>query len=103
MRRRFGEGERNWQPHSSSSRPTASASKVVADHPWKKTPLILATLEALVAPETAGDPMSTQKWVRSSLRTLSERLKEAGHTLSPPTISRLLRKMDYSLHFNSKQ
>jgi hypothetical protein len=60
-------------------------------------------LEALVVPETAGDPMSTQKWVRSSLRTLSERLKEAGHALSPPTVSRLLRKLEYSLHVNSKQ
>jgi len=39
--------------------------------------------------------MSTQKWVRSSLRTLSDRLKEAGHTLSPPTVGRLLRKLDY--------
>ena len=47
--------------------------------------------------------MSTQKWVRSSLRTLSERLKEAGHALSPPTVGRLLRKLDYSLHVNSKQ
>ena len=78
---------------------------MVADHPWKKkkTPLVLSTLEALVTPETAGDPMSSQKWVRSSLRTLSERLKEAGHTLSPPTVSRLLRKLDYSLHVNRKQ
>ena len=33
--------------------------------PVEKTPLILSTLEALVAPETAGDPTSTQKWVRS--------------------------------------
>ena len=47
--------------------------------------------------------MSTQKWVRSSLRTLSERLKEAGHALSPPTVGRLLRKLEYSLHVNSKQ
>jgi hypothetical protein len=60
-------------------------------------------LESLIAPETAGDPMSAQKWVRSSLRTLSDRLKEAGHALSPPTVGRLLRKMDYSLHVNSKQ
>jgi len=50
-----------------------------------------------------GDPMSTQKWVRSSLRTLSDRLKEAGHALSPPTVGRLLRKLDYSLRVNSKQ
>jgi hypothetical protein len=69
----------------------------------KKTPAILTALEALVTPETAGDPMSTQKWVRSSLRTLSGRLKDAGHALSPPTVGRLLRKLDYSLHVNSKQ
>jgi Rhodopirellula transposase DDE domain len=60
-------------------------------------------LEALVTPETAGDPMSTQKWVRSSLRTLTERLREAGHALSPPTVGRLLRKLEYSLRVNSKQ
>jgi hypothetical protein len=47
--------------------------------------------------------MRTQKWVRSSLRTLSDRLKEAGHVLSPPTVGRLLRKLDYSLRVNSKQ
>ena len=60
-------------------------------------------LERLVAPETAGDPMSTQKWVRSSLRTLSSRLGSLGHAISPPTVGRLLRKLDYSLHVNSKQ
>jgi hypothetical protein len=47
--------------------------------------------------------MSTRKWLRSSLRTLSERLKEAGHALSPPTVGRLLRKLEYSLHVNTKQ
>jgi hypothetical protein len=30
-------------------------------------------------------------------------LKEVGHELSPPTVGRLLRKLDYSLHVNSKQ
>jgi hypothetical protein len=76
---------------------------VAADHQSKKTPLILSTVESLVAPETAGDPMSAQKWVRSSLRPLSDRLKEAGHALSPPTVGRLLRKLDYSLRVGSKQ
>jgi hypothetical protein len=47
-------------------------------------------LKAIVAPETAGDPMSAQQWVRSSLRTLSERLRAAGHVASPPTVGRLL-------------
>jgi hypothetical protein len=57
----------------------------------------------LVTPETAGDPMTTQKWVRSSLRTLSTKLEAAGHAISPPTVGRLLRKLDYSLHVNSKK
>jgi hypothetical protein len=55
------------------------------------------------APETAGDPMTAQKWVRSSLRTLSAKLEAAGHAVSPPTVSRLLRKLDYSLHVNAKR
>jgi hypothetical protein len=57
----------------------------------------------LVAPETAGDPMTAQKWVRSSLRTLSVKLEAAGHAISPPTVGRLLRKLDYSLHVNAKR
>lgn len=60
-------------------------------------------LEELVAPETAGDPMTTQKWVRSSLRTLSAKLEAAGHAVSVPTLARLMRKLDYSLHVNAKK
>jgi hypothetical protein len=60
-------------------------------------------LEELVAPETAGDPMTAQKWVRSSLRTLSVKLEAAGHVISPPTVGRLLRRLDYSLHVNAKK
>jgi len=56
-----------------------------------------------VALETAGDPMSAQKWVRSSLRTLSTRLTEAGHTVSPPTVGRVLKALDYALHVNAKK
>ena len=54
-------------------------------------------------PETAGDPQGERKWVRSSLRKLSERLAQAGHAVSAPTVSRLLRKHDYSLHVNAKE
>jgi hypothetical protein len=57
----------------------------------------------LVEPETAGDPQSAQKWVRSSLRQLSRRLGEAGHAASPPTVGRLLRDRDYAFRVNSKQ
>lgn len=60
-------------------------------------------LAALVQPETAGDPMSEQKWVRSSLRHLSQCLKDAGHPASPPTVGRLLRKLGYCLRVNAKK
>src|SRR5260370_24990466 len=69
----------------------------------KKDPAIIRALEASVAPETAGDRMRGQKWVRSSLRRMSERLRAAGHVASPPTVSRLLKGLDYALHVNAKQ
>lgn len=56
-----------------------------------------------MAGETAGDPMSARKWVRSSLRTLSARLTAAGHPVSPPTVGRVLKDLDYTLHGNRKQ
>ena len=54
-------------------------------------------------PETAGDPMSGQKWVRSSLRELSLRLGHAGHPASRTTVARLLDKLGYALHVNAKK
>jgi len=65
--------------------------------------MIAEVLLAMVEPETAGDPMSKQKWVRSSLRSLSQRLSRAGHDASAPTVSRLLKKHDYSLRVNAKE
>jgi hypothetical protein len=60
-------------------------------------------LEDRVAPETAGDPQSEQKWVRSSLRHLSARLGALGPAASPPTVGRLLKTLDYALHVNAKK
>lgn len=47
--------------------------------------------------------MSTQKWVRSSLRQLSLRLHGLGHPTSPPTVGRLLGQLGYALHVNAKK
>ena len=57
----------------------------------------------LVEPETAGEPESERKWIRSSLQTLSRRLKEDGHGVSAPTVSRLLKQHDSALHVNAKE
>ncbi len=54
-------------------------------------------------PETAGNPMSDQKWVRSSLRQLSRHLTAAGHPVSHQTVGRLLKDLDYALHVNAKK
>ncbi len=47
--------------------------------------------------------MSAKKWVRRSLRHLARRLGEMGKAISPTTLSRLLRKSDYSLQANVKR
>src|SRR5260370_29861700 len=51
----------------------------------KTDPAIIPALEAIVAPETAGDPMRGHEGGRSSLRRLSERLRAAGPVARPPT------------------
>ena len=47
--------------------------------------------------------MTQQKWIRSSLRHLSRRLKETGKAACPTTVGRLLRKGKYSLKVNCKR
>jgi Rhodopirellula transposase DDE domain len=58
---------------------------------------------ALVAPHTAGDPMTTAKWLNCRLVDIQERLAGVGHAASKPVISRLLRTHDYRLRANVKQ
>ncbi len=55
-----------------------------------------------VAPHTAGDPMSTRKWLNVRLRDIQAKLVKAGHAVSLPVISRLLRAHDYHLRSNRK-
>ena len=68
-----------------------------------KDPDIESALERMLSDEVAGDPMGCQKWVRSSLRHLSQHLKEQGHQAGISTVARLLRKMGYSLRVNKKK
>jgi hypothetical protein len=57
----------------------------------------------MVEPETAGNPMNAEKWVRSSLQHLSEKLKNQGHEACPKTVGRLLKDLKYSLKANVKR
>jgi hypothetical protein len=42
----------------------------------EKDPAIVPALERLLADEIGGDPMTEQKWIRSSLRMLSKKLAD---------------------------
>jgi Rhodopirellula transposase DDE domain len=64
---------------------------------------IIPALERLLADEIAGDPMTEQKWVRSSLRTLSKKLADEGHRASTATVARLLKDMNFSLKANKRK
>jgi hypothetical protein len=66
-------------------------------------PAIIPALERLLADEIAGDPMTEQKWVRSSLRVLSKRLADEGHQASTATVARLLKHIDFSLKANKRK
>jgi hypothetical protein len=68
-----------------------------------KDPDIIPALERMLSDEVAGDPMSEQKWVRSSIRNLSKKLKEQGHQAGHGAVARLLRKTGYSLLVNKKR
>ena len=56
-----------------------------------------------VAPHTAGDPQSQEKWLNCRLRDLQARWAEAGQPVSLPVIARLLRAADYRLRAHRKQ
>jgi len=82
---------------------SASGGKVPDAQSLKKDPLLETLILALVAPHTAGDPMSDQKWLNWRLSDLRQRLDGHGHRVSKPVISRILRAHGYSLRANLKQ
>jgi hypothetical protein len=69
----------------------------------KKTPEILAELERLMAPATAGDPITGLKWTRKTTAKVSQELKQRGFHACARTVARLLDRLDYALRVNHKK
>lgn len=70
---------------------------------WKKNPKIIEALESTIDEFTAGDPMNQKcKWVRLSLRNLSQAMADIGHKICPTTVGKLLSMNDYALRANMK-
>ena len=65
-------------------------------------PNLLSALEALIEPETRGDPESPLRWICKSTRTLSAELTKQRHPVSHEKVAQLLRQQEYSLQSNRK-
>ncbi len=65
-------------------------------------PQLIEALEALVSPDTRGDPCSPLRWTCKSTRTLAGELTRQGYQVSSTKIGQLLRAQGYSLQANRK-
>lgn len=57
----------------------------------------------MAEPVSGGDPMSNTRYLRRSLRTLSDELAALGHPACPTTVGALLHDLDYRLRGNFKR
>ena len=65
-------------------------------------PGLVDSLEALIEPDTRGDPESPLRWTCKSTRTLARALRTHQHPVSHVKVSQLLHTLDYSLQSNRK-
>jgi len=68
----------------------------------ERDPELLSELEALVDPDSRGDPMSPLRWTCKSTRQLAAALTGRGHPVSHQVVSELLHEAGYSLQANVK-
>jgi len=53
--------------------------------------------------DVAGDPITGVKWTRRTTRKIAKELCAAGIQVSPKTVARILKNLDYSLRVNHKK
>ena len=68
-----------------------------------RDPDLMSALEALVDPDSRGDPMSPLRWTCKSTRQLADALTAQGHPASHWLVGALLRAAGYSLQANAKR
>jgi len=81
-----------------SRRPGGGRKKLEDKHPE-----LLGELQELVEATTRGDPESPLLWTARSLRNLVDAMADKGFKMSRSTLSRLLKKLGYSLQSNRKR
>jgi len=65
-------------------------------------PGLVDALEALVDPDSRGDPESPLRWTTKSTRQLADALSETGHPVSHVRVAEILHSLHYSLQGNAK-
>ena len=80
-----------------SRRPGGGRKKAVDADPG-----LLGALDALVDPDSRGDPESPLRWTTKSMRKLAGALTEAGHPVSHVRVAEILHSLNYSLQVNAK-
>ena len=68
----------------------------------QRQPGLLAALEALVDPDTRGDPQNPLRWTCKSTRELADALGAQGFQVSDDTVGRLLKQQRYTLQRTQK-
>jgi transposase len=68
----------------------------------EEDPALLSALDALVDPDSRGNPMSPLRWTSKSTRKLAEELTRQGHPISHRKVGQLLKDLDYSLQSTQK-
>ncbi len=63
---------------------------------------MIEAVRKVMAPDTAGDPITGLKWTHKTTGKISRRLRRAGICVSARTVARLLQELDYSLRVNRK-
>jgi Rhodopirellula transposase DDE domain len=86
--------------------PRESARVRVTGGGRKKTeitdPGLLDALDALIEPETRGDPESPLRWTTKSTRHLADALTHMGHRVSHSVVAKILVSLGYSLQGTRK-
>lgn len=63
----------------------------------------MSRIEELLKHETAGDPITGLKWTRKTTEKIAQELGKKELVVSPNTVARLLKAMDFSLRVNRKK
>src|SRR6266849_1891856 len=63
-------------------------------------PGLVDALEALIAPDTRGDPESPLRWTCKSTRMIAQALRRQHHAISHSKVAQLMRDLYYCLQGN---